>query len=52
MDSQSRDLNGRAVLQNGTLPILPEKVSEGVLKKQLNTTNNMLFSILKPLFDL
>jgi len=28
MGSQSRDLNGRAVLQNGTLPILPKKVSD------------------------
>jgi len=25
MDSQSRDLNGRAVSQNGTLPILPKR---------------------------
>jgi len=25
MGSQSRDLNGRVVLQNGTLPILPKK---------------------------
>jgi len=28
MGSQSRDLNGRAVLQNGTLPILPKKGSD------------------------
>jgi hypothetical protein len=28
MGSQSRDLNGRAVLHNGTLPILPKKGSD------------------------
>jgi len=31
MGSQSRDLNGRAVLQNGTLPILPKKVFDTLI---------------------